>query len=502
MSVIKDEEVVASVADALQYISYYHPPDFIQSMYSAYLQETSSAAKSAIRQILINSRMSAIGHRPLCQDTGVVIVFAEVGMECQFSGKLSFEEMINEGVRQAYTSQDNPLRTSIVNPPYGSRQNTGDNTPAIIHTTLVAGSRLKLTLAAKGGGSENKAKYTNLNPAGDVEKWVIDTIAGLGSGWCPPGIIGLGIGGNPEKSMLLAKESLMEPINIHDLIEHGPQSQDEELRLTLYHKLNNLGIGAQGLGGNTTVLDVKVRTHPVHAASLPVSLIPNCAANRHMSITLDGNGVADLPIPDLSLWPDFQEDKIAGKPLNIADLNKETISQLKIGETVLLSGKILTSRDAAHKKIQDILENGESLKDYGLDFKNRLVYYVGPVSPVKDEVVGPAGPTTATRMDRYTQMMLGDLGLLGMIGKAERGAETVELIKQYRSVYFVAVGGAAYLVSKAIKSSKVLAFSELGMEAVYEFEVKDMPVMVAVDSSGNSIHELGPVKFKVETVNI
>jgi len=491
--------VVASVADALQYISYYHPPDFIKAMHAAYREETSSAAQEAIRQILVNSRMSATGHRPLCQDTGIVIVFAEIGAKVQFSGNLGFEAMINEGVRQAYNNYENPLRKSIVNPPFGARTNTGDNTPAVIHTKIVPGDKLTLTLAAKGGGSENKATYKNLNPAADVEKWVVDTVASLGSGWCPPGIIGVGIGGSPEKAMLLAKESLMQHINIHEIIKNGPQNPNEELRLSLYNKLNSLGIGAQGLGGKTTVLDVKLKTYPTHAVSLPVALVPNCAASRHIKISLNGPGPAHLPAPDLSDWPEIDPNASSGKKIDLARLNKDTLKELKIGETVLLSGKILTARDAAHKRIQDIIKSGRALDEYGLDFKDRLVYYVGPVNPVKNEIVGPAGPTTATRMDRYTEMMLGKLGLLGMIGKAERGSETVGLIKKYNSVYFIAVGGAAYLVSKAIKSSKVLAFEDLGMEAVYEFEVKDMPVQVAVDSQGNSIHEIGPEKFRVET---
>jgi len=500
MNKIKADDVIVSVADALQYISYYHPPDFVKAMHAAYKRETSSAAKDTIRQILINSKMSALGRRPLCQDTGIVIIFAELGINAQFSGKYGLEDMLNKGVELAYADLENPLRNSIVSPPYGDRKNTGDNTPAVIHTRIVAGDKLRLTIAAKGAGSENKAVYANLNPAADIKRWVVETVGSLGSGWCPPGIIGLGIGGSPEKAMLMAKESLLEHIDIHDIIENGPVTEDEKLRLSLYHKLNTLGIGAQGLGGRTTVLDVKLKTYPTHAASLPVALIPNCAATRHISVELDGSGSVSLPTPDLSIWPEFAKSPKTFRKINVAELNKSVIKELTIGETVLLSGKIITARDAVHKKIQDILQAGGKLADYGLDFTGRLLYYVGPVTATQGEVVGPAGPTTASRMDRYTRMMLDELKLLGMIGKAERGEKTISLIKKYGAIYFIAVGGAAYLISKSIKSAKVIAFAELGMEAVYEFEIEDMPVTVAVDFYGNSIHQLGPQKFKATTV--
>lgn len=498
MTTIKQQDLITSIADALQYISYYHPTDFIQAMGEAWEREQSPAAKDAIAQILMNSRMSALGKRPICQDTGIVVVFLKVGMEVQWESTLSIEEMINEGVRRAYMHPDNTLRASILADPAGSRTNTRDNTPAVIHTEIVPGDQLEITVAAKGGGSENKSRFINLSPSANVADWVVEQLPTMGAGWCPPGILGIGIGGTAEKAMLMAKESLMEPVDIQQLRERGPSCRAEELRLEIMERANALGIGAQGLGGLTTVLDVKVKEYPTHAASLPVAIIPNCAATRHLHFTLDGSGPVTLTPPSIDAWPDIEWSPSAeARKVNLDSLTAEETHQWKPGETLLLSGKLLTGRDAAHKQIAELLESGEGLPD-GVDLTNRMIYYVGPVDPVGDEVVGPAGPTTATRMDRFTEMMLEQTGLIGMVGKAERGAETIESIKRHRSVYLIAVGGAAYLVSKAIKKSRVLAFEELGMEAIYEFEVEDMPVTVAVDSRGDSLHQSGPQAWKVD----
>jgi fumarate hydratase class I len=492
MTVIREADVIASVADALQYISYYHTPDFIRAMGRAYEVEQSAAARDAIAQILTNSRMCAEGHRPLCQDTGIVVVFVKVGMAVRWDAKLDLESMINEGVRRAYLNPDNKLRASIVSDPAFKRGNTRDNTPAVVHTELVPGDRVEITVAAKGGGSENKSLFAMLNPSDSVADWVLEMVPEMGAGWCPPGMLGLGIGGSAEKAMLLAKKSLMEPIDIAELMARGPQSKLEELRLEIYRRVNALGIGAQGLGGLTTVLDVKVLDYPTHAASLPVAVIPNCAATRHIHFTLNGEGPALLQAPDLDLWPKVAwKADASARRVSLEALSAAEVARWQPGERLLLSGKLLTGRDAAHKRICALLEAGQPLPE-GLDFHGRVIYYVGPVDPVGTEIVGPAGPTTANRMDRFTDTMLGKAGLLAMVGKAERGPQTVATIAKYRSAYLIAVGGAAFLVSNAIRSSRVVAFPELGMEAVYEFEVKDMPVTVAVSAAGESVHDTGP----------
>ena len=502
MTTIKQEDLVQSIADALQFISYYHPLDYIQAVGEAWEREQSPAAKDALAQILMNSRMCAEGHRPICQDTGMAVVFLKVGMDVRWESELTVTEMVNEGVRRAYTHPDNVLRASMVSPPYGKRKNTGDNTPAIIHMDLVAGDKLEVAVAAKGGGSENKARFAVLNPSDNLVDWVVTTVPTLGAGWCPPGVLGIGIGGSAEKAMLLAKESLMEPINLHELKARGPASHIDELRLEIYDRVNALGIGAQGLGGLTTIVDVKISDYPTHAASLPIALIPNCAATRHVEFTLDGSGPAMLKPPSPGDWPDVTwkagDDAI---PVNLEQLSQEEISHWKPGDRLLLSGKILTGRDAAHKRIKELLDRGEPLPE-GVDFHNRFIYYVGPVDPVKGEAVGPAGPTTATRMDKFTDMMLSDTGLLGMIGKAERGPSAIESIKEHMAVYLAAVGGAAYLVSQAIRKARVVAFADLGMEAIYEFEVEDMPVTVAVDSRGESVHQSGPAEWKIKISEI
>jgi len=496
MTVIRQQDLITSIADACQYISYYHSPDFIQALNNAYEREASTAAKDAIAQILVNSRLCAEGHRPICQDTGIVVVFLKVGMNVSWEGELSVQEMIDEGVRRAYTDADNPLRASVVSDPAGTRKNTGDNTPAVVHTELVPGDNLDITVAAKGGGSENKAKFTVLNPSDSIVDWVLKTVPTLGAGWCPPGILSLGIGGTPEKAMLLAKEGMMAPINIQELKDRDPETSAEKLRLELFDKVNALGIGAQGLGGLTTVLDIKVSDYPTHAASKPVAMIPNCAATRHIHFTLDGSGAADLPTPKLDDWPEIAlADKESARAVNLDTLSREDIAQWQPGETLLLSGKLLTGRDAAHKRMVDLLDEGESLPE-GVDLKGRFIYYVGPVDAVRDEAVGPAGPTTATRMDKFTDTILEKTGLIGMVGKAERGPAAIESIKRHGAVYLIATGGAAYLVSKAIRSSKVIAFPELGMEAIQEFVVEDMPVTVAVDTKGNSVHQTGPAEWQ------
>lgn len=495
-TLIKTADVIESVADALQYISYYHPVDFIQAIHAAYEREESEAAKDAMAQILINSRLCAMGHRPICQDTGIVTVFIKIGMQVQWEGDLSITDMINEGVRRAYRHPDNVLRASIVADPAGKRINTKDNTPATIHYEVVAGNDVEITVAAKGGGSENKAKLAMLNPSDSLVDWVLKTVPTMGAGWCPPGMLGIGIGGTAEKAAVLAKESLMDPVDIQSLQARGANNRAEELRLELYEKVNALGIGAQGLGGLTTVVDIKVKDFPTHAASLPVAMIPNCAATRHIHFTLDGSGPAEFAAPKLEDWPEVSW--AAGEKarrVNLDTVTREEVNQWQLGETILLTGTLLTGRDAAHKKIAELLSAGEPLPN-GISFKDKFIYYVGPVDPVKGEVVGPAGPTTATRMDKFTHMMLEEHGLLGMVGKAERGPEAIDAIRANQAIYLMAVGGAAYLVSKAIKKSRVVAFPELGMEAIYEFQVEDMPVTVAVDSQGESVHERAPIIWK------
>jgi fumarate hydratase class I len=498
MTTIREDDFVQSIADALQFISYYHPDDFIQALSSAWEKEQSPAARDAIAQILVNSRMCAEGHRPICQDTGMVVVFVDVGMDVRWDSSMSLEQMVNEGVRRAYMRPDNLLRASMVSDPLGARRNTGDNTPAIIHTRLVPGDRVAVKLAAKGGGSENKARFTVLNPSASLVDWVLDVMPTLGAGWCPPGMLGIGVGGSAEKAMLLAKESLMEHIDIQDLKARGPQNRAEELRLEIYDKVNALGIGAQGLGGVTTVLDVKIKDYPTHAASLPVALIPNCAATRHLEFTLDGSGPAEMTPPRTEDWPNITWEAAAdARRVDLDTVTREDIASWRPGDRLLLSGKLLTGRDAAHKRIQDLLAKGEPLPE-GVDFHNRFIYYVGPVDPVGEEVVGPAGPTTSTRMDKFTEMMLGETGLIGMVGKAERGPAAIESIKKHGAVYLMAVGGAAYLVSKAIRSARLVAFEDLGMEAIREFEVEEMPVTVAVDSQGTSVHQSGPAEWRVK----
>ncbi len=493
---IRQEDFIASIADAFQFISYYHPLDYLQALGRAYEREQSPAAKDAIAQILANSRLCAEGKRPICQDTGIAVVFLKIGMRTRWDAKMSIQEMVDEGVRRAYTNPDNTLRASVLLDPAGERINSKDNTPAVIHCEVVPGDHVEVICAAKGGGSENKAKLAMLNPSDSIVDWVLRTVPTMGAGWCPPGILGLGIGGTPEKAMLLAKESLMAPVDIDELIARGPSNRIEELRLELYEKVNALGIGAQGLGGLTTVLDVKILDYPTHAASLPVALIPNCAATRHVHFRLDGTGPARLEPPSLDQWPriSWAPDTEKSIRVNLDTLTPAEVAAWKPGQTLLLSGKMLTGRDAAHQRIADMLARGEKLP---VEFANRVIYYVGPVDPVRDEVVGPAGPTTATRMDKFTEMMLGRAGLIAMVGKAERGLAAIEAIKKHKSAYLVAVGGAAYLVAKAIKSAKVVAFPDLGMEAIYEFEVKDMPVTVAVDSNGVSVHQIGPREWQM-----
>ncbi|MBO9788320.1 fumarate hydratase [Xanthomonas phaseoli] len=494
MTSIKQEDLIQSVADALQYISYYHPVDYIKNLSAAYEREESPAAKDAIAQILINSRMCAEGHRPICQDTGIVTVFLEIGMNVRWDdATMGVEDMVNEGVRRAYNNPDNKLRASVLADPAGKRANTRDNTPAVVNTKIVPGDHVEVIVAAKGGGSEAKSKFAMLNPSDSIVDWVLKTVPTMGAGWCPPGMLGIGIGGTAEKAMLLAKEALMEPIDIVDLQARGAANRAEELRLELYEKVNALGIGAQGLGGLTTVLDIKVKDYPTHAANLPVALIPNCAATRHAHFTLDGSGPVMLDPPSLEDWPKLTYNPTNARRVNLDTISKEEVASFKPGEVILLNGKLLTGRDAAHKRMIDMLNRGETLP---VDFTNRFIYYVGPVDPVRDEVVGPAGPTTATRMDKFTRQMLEQTGLLGMVGKSERGDAAIAAIRDNKAVYLMAVGGSAYLVSKAIKAARVLAFEDLGMEAIYEFEVKDMPVTVAVDSSGESVHKTGPRQWQ------
>ncbi|MBT2787950.1 MULTISPECIES: fumarate hydratase [unclassified Halomonas] len=494
MTVIRQDDVIQSVADALQYISYYHPKDFIDAMAAAYEREENPAAKDAIAQILINSRMCATGHRPICQDTGIVTVFVHVGMNVTWEADMSLDDMINEGVRRAYLLPDNILRASVLADPDGKRANTKDNTPAIIHHSIVPGDSVDIHVAAKGGGSEAKSKFAMLNPSDSVVDWVMEQLPKMGAGWCPPGMLGIGIGGTAEKAMLIAKEALLDPIDIQDLQARGPSNRAEELRLELFDKVNKSGIGAQGLGGLTTVLDIKVKDYPTHAANKPVAIIPNCAATRHAHFTLDGSGPAALKAPKLEDWPEITRE--AGENVKRVNLDTVTPAEVKTwqpGDTLLLNGKLLTGRDAAHKRMVDMLAKGEPLP---VDMRGRFIYYVGPVDPIGDEVVGPAGPTTATRMDKFTRTMLEETGLLGMVGKAERGQAAIDAIRDNEAVYLMAVGGSAYLVAQAIKKSRIVGFEDLGMEAIYEFEVEDMPVTVAVDSLGTSVHQTGPAKWK------
>jgi fumarate hydratase class I len=504
MTVIKQEDFISSVAGALQYISYYHPVDYITSLAKAYEREQSPAAKDAIAQLLINSRMCAEGHRPLCQDTGIVTAFLKVGMDVRFEPgpgeqPKELQELVDEGVRRAYLDPENKLRASILADPAGARKNTRDNTPAVVSVELVRGNTCEVTVAAKGGGSEAKSKFAMLNPSDSIVEWVLKMVPQMGAGWCPPGILGIGIGGTAEKAMLMAKQSLMDPIDIQELKARGAKNRAEELRLELYDKVNRLGIGAQGLGGLTTVLDVKVRDYPTHAANLPVAMIPNCAATRHAHFVLDGSGPVFLDPPSLEDWPKLTYDVSGARRVNLDTVTRAEVATWKPGEVLLLSGKLLTGRDAAHQRMTDMLNRGEKLP---VDFRGRFIYYVGPVDPVRDEVVGPAGPTTATRMDKFTRQMLAETGLLGMVGKAERGPVAIDAIKEFKAVYLMAVGGAAYLVSKAIHGSRVLAFPELGMEAVYEFDVRDMPVTVAVDSQGTSVHQTGPAEWQKRIAGI
>ena len=504
MTIIQQQDFISSVAGALQYISYYHPVDYITSLAKAYEREQSHAAKDAIAQILINSRMCAEGHRPICQDTGIVTAFIKMGMDARFEPApgeplMDLQEMVDAGVRRAYLDPDNKLRASILADPAGARKNTKDNTPAVVSVEFVKGDKVEVTVAAKGGGSEAKSKFIMLNPSDSIVEWVLKTVPTMGAGWCPPGMLGIGIGGTAEKAMLLAKEALMDPIDIQDLIARGPKSRAEELRIELYDKVNRLGIGAQGLGGLTTVLDVKVRDYPTHAANLPVAMIPNCAATRHAHLVLDGSGPVYLDPPDLKDWPKLTYDVSGARRVNLDTVTREDAATWKPGEVLLLTGKLLTGRDAAHKRMTDMLNRGEKLP---VDFRNRFIYYVGPVDPVREEVIGPAGPTTATRMDKFTRQMLAETGLLGMVGKAERGPAAIDAIKEFRAVYLMAVGGAAYLVAKAITGARQLAFQDLGMEGIYEFDVKDMPVTVAVDSKGTSVHQTGPAEWQQRIANI
>jgi fumarate hydratase class I len=497
MRQIHQADLIQSIADAFQFISYYHPLDFVKALGAAYDREQNPAARDAIAQILANSRMSAEGHRPICQDTGIATVFLKVGMRVQWAdATMSLADMVNEGVRRAYRDSANPLRASVLANPAGGRKNTKDNTPAVIHMEIVAGDTVDVICAAKGGGSEAKAKLGMLNPSDSVVDWIVKTVPSMGAGWCPPGILGVGIGGTPEKAALLAKESLMDAVDMPELLARGPQTELEKLRVEIYEKVNALGIGAQGLGGLTTVLDVKIMDYPTHAANLPVALIPNCAATRHVHFTLDGSGPAHLQAPRLEDWPDvsWTADTQKSQRVDLDSLTPEQVAAWKPGQTLLLNGKLLTGRDAAHKRICDMLAKGESLP---VSFKNRVIYYVGPVDPVGNEAVGPAGPTTATRMDKFTETMLAQTGLIAMVGKAERGPVAIEAIRKHKSAYLMAVGGAAYLVSKAIRSARVVGFEDLGMEAIYEFEVQDMPVTVGVDSLGQSVHEMGPAEWKV-----
>ncbi len=493
MATIREADFIQSVADAFQFISYYHPVDYIRALHEAWKREPSPAAKDAMAQILINSRMSAEGHRPMCQDTGIAIAFVRVGMDARWEAKRSLQQMVDEGVRRAYTDKDNPLRASVLADPDGKRKSTGDNTPAVVHVELVPGDEVEVIVAAKGGGSENKSKFAMLLPSDSIVDWVLSVVPTMGADWCPPGLLSLGIGGTPEKAMLMAKWAMMEPLDIQELMARGPANRAEELRLELYEKVNALGIGAQGLGGLSTVLDVKVTDYPTHAASKPVALLPNCAATRHAHFVLDGTGPATFTPPSLDDWPKLSLDFASSRRVNLDTLKPADIATWKSGERLLLTGRLLTGRDAAHKRLVEMLAKGEKLP---VDFSNRFIYYVGPVDAVREEAVGPAGPTTSSRMDKFVEPMLAKTGLIGMVGKSERGAAAIESIRRHRAVYCIAVGGAAYLVSKAIRKSRVLAFEDLGMEAIREFEVVDMPVTVAVDSTGDSVHKSGPAEWR------
>ena len=494
MTTFKQEDFIQSIADGFQFISIYHPVDFIKSMGEAYEREQSPAAKNAIAQILMNSRMAAEGHRPVCQDTGIAVVFLKIGMDVRWEATMGVEDMVNEGVRRAYTNKDNPLRASMLADPAGRRNNTRDNTPAMVYMELVPGDKIEVKLAAKGGGSENKARFAILNPSDSVVDWILEQVPTMGGDWCPPGMLGIGIGGTAEKAMLLAKESLMAPLDMHELKARGPKTRTEELRIEIFDKVNALGIGAQGLGGLTTVLDIKVLDFPTHATSLPIAVIPNCAATRHVEFHLDGSGPARIEVPGLEHWPKLAVDLASGaKRINLETLTKTETATWKAGERLLLTGRILTGRDAAHERLADLIARGEKLP---VDLTNRFIYYVGPVAAVRDEVVGPAGPTTSRRMDKFMDSMLGNTGMLGSIGKSERGKQAIEAIKRHQGIHLIAVGGAAYLVSKAIRASRVLAFQDLGMEAIHEFEVKDMPVTVAVDATGDAAHESGPREWR------
>ena len=491
--IIREDDLVETIADALQYISYFHPMDYIRALGAAYEREVSPAAKDAMAQILSNSRLCAEGHRPICQDTGIVTVFIKWGMDCRLDSPRSLQQVVDEGVRRAYLHPDNKLRASILADPAFSRVNTKDNTPSVLNVEMVPGDKVQIDVAAKGGGSENKSKFKMLNPSDSIVDWVLEMVPQMGAGWCPPGMLGIGIGGTAEKAMLLAKQSLMDPIDMTELLARGPASPLEELRIELYEKVNALGIGAQGLGGLSTVLDVKIRDWPTHAASKPVAMIPNCAATRHAHVTLDGSGPAYLEPPVLADYPqiDWAPDS-AAKRVDLDALTPEVVASWKQGDRLLLNGKMLTGRDAAHKRIADMLAKGEELP---VEFKGRVIYYVGPVDPVGEEIVGPAGPTTATRMDKFMDMML-EQGLLACVGKAERGPAATQAIARHKSAYLMAVGGAAYLVARAIKGSKVVGFADLGMEAIYEFEVKDFPVTVAVDSEGQNVHVNAPLVWQ------
>jgi len=495
MTTIRQEDFIQSVADAFQFISFYHPADYIRDLWAAYQREESPAAKDAMAQILINSRMAAEGHRPMCQDTGIAIAFIRAGMDVRWDTKMSLEQLVNEGVRRAYTDKDNPLRASMLADPDGKRKSTGDNTPAVTHVELVPGDKVEVIVAAKGGGSENKSKFAMLLPSDSIVDWVLSVVPTMGADWCPPGMLSLGIGGSPEKAMVMAKWAMMEPLNMHELKARGPSNRAEELRLELYEKVNALGIGAQGLGGLSTVLDVKVVDYPTHAASKPVALLPNCAATRHAHFVLDGSGPAKLDPPSLDTWPRLTLDFATSRKVNLDTLTKAEIATWKAGDRLLLSGKLLTGRDAAHKRLVEMIGKGEKLP---VDLTNRFIYYVGPVDPVRDEVVGPAGPTTSSRMDKFVEPVLSKTGLIGMVGKSERGPVAIESIRKHGAVYCIAVGGAAYLVSKAIRGSRMVAFEDLGMEAVREFEVRDMPVTVAVDSTGSAIHKTGPAQWRAK----
>jgi fumarate hydratase class I len=494
-SPIREEDLIASVADALQFISYFHPADYIQHLAESYAREESPAAKNAMAQILVNSRMSAFGRRPICQDTGVANVFMKIGMGARFATTRPLQELVDEAVRRAWAEERNPLRASMVADALFARKNTGDNTPAMLNVEMVAGDDVEVHVAAKGGGSENKARFAALNPSDSVVDWVLRTVESLGAGWCPPGLLGIGVGGSAEKAMLLAKESLLDPMDMSELRARGPASKLEELRLEIFEKVNALGIGAQGLGGLTTILDVKIRTFPSHAASKPVGLIPQCAADRHVHFVLDGSGRAEFTPPSPDLWPEILLDSTGtgSRRVDLDRLTREEVACWRAGETLLISGRLLTGRDAAHLRMTQMLQRGETLP---VDLRDRAIYYVGPVDAVGDEAVGPAGPTTSTRMDKFTEAMLSQTGLLVMIGKAERGPAAIESIRAHGAAYLIAVGGAAYLVSKAIRSARVLAFPDLGMEAIHEFVVEDMPVTVAVDALGTSIHREGPARWR------